>query len=56
MQIFTLSQIQEAQDHRPQIERFITATAIYVIESMVDYDNPPSEVQAIIKLRNEPGF
>jgi hypothetical protein len=55
MQTFELDQIQAAQDHRPQVERFITASAIYVIESMADYDSVPPEVQAAIDLRNEFG-
>jgi len=55
MQTFALSQVQAAQDYRPQIERFITSDAIYVIETLADYLSPPDVIQQMITLRNEVG-
>lgn len=50
---FELAQVQQAQDHRPQVERFIMTDRIVVIEDDADYRSVPADVQAIIELRNE---
>lgn len=49
MKTFDLNQIQQAQDYRPQIERFIT-DKIYVIEYIIDYESLPASVKEIRQL------
>lgn len=45
MKVFPIEQETEAQEHRPQIERFVS-DSIYVIEYNADYKDLPQEIQA----------
>lgn len=53
MKTYTTAQLQEAQDWRPQIERFVVDGAVYVVETPQDYAELPAVVQAMIDLRNQ---
>lgn len=44
MKVFLLSEIQQAQAHRPQLERFIY-DYIYVVETSADYEDLPDVVK-----------
>ena len=44
MKIYTSSETQLAQDHSPQIERFIYNGSIYIVEYLSDYDMLPDAV------------
>lgn len=46
MKIYTSSETQLAQDHSPQIERFIYNGSIYIVEYLSDYDMLPADVIA----------
>lgn len=55
MKTFTLGEIQEAQDWRPQIERFVMTDAIYVVEASSDYAVLPTSVDELIALKEQVG-
>lgn len=49
MIIFPLNEIQEAEAHRPQLERFIYDN-IYVVEATSDYDELPDVVKGWMEM------
>lgn len=55
MKTFPINQIQQAQEWRPQLERFITSTTIYVVETPADYASLDPSVQSMISLLKQIG-